>query len=107
MLAAIGETLENQGDGEVMGVVVNVRKGFYRIGVWTKTVGKSVPGGGDGDVAGGKGRSGEKSKNVLIGIGQKFKEVLKLEQSGEQVEFSGHTESAHAGSTRAKAKFSV
>ena len=107
MLAAIGETLENQGDGEVMGVVVNVRKGFYRIGVWTKTVGKSVPGGGDGDVAGGKGRNAEKSKNILLGIGQKFKEVLKLEQSNELVEFSGHTESAHAGSTRAKAKFSV
>jgi len=35
MLAAIGETLEEEGDGEVMGVVVNVRKGFYRIGVWT------------------------------------------------------------------------
>ncbi|SLM34757.1 eukaryotic translation initiation factor 4e-1 [Lasallia pustulata] len=38
MLAAIGETLEtNPSDGEVMGVVVNVRKGFYRIGLWTKT----------------------------------------------------------------------
>ena len=107
MLAAIGETLENQGDGEVMGVVVNVRKGFYRIGVWTKTVGKSVPGGGDGDVAGGKGRSAEKSKGVLMGIGQKFKEVLKLENTNEQVEFSGHTESARAGSTRANAKFVV
>ena len=106
MLAAIGETLENEGDGEVMGVVVNVRKGFYRIGVWTKTVGKSVPGGGDGDVAGGKGRSPEKSKEILLNIGRNFKEVLRLEPS-EQVEFSGHTESAHSGSTRAKAKFVV
>ena len=106
MLAAIGETLENDGDGEVMGVVVNVRKGFYRIGVWTKTVGKSVPGGGDGDVAGGKGRSPEKSKEILMNIGRNFKEVLRLEPS-EQVEFSGHTESAHSGSTRAKAKFVV
>ena len=106
MLAAIGETLENQGDGEVMGVVVNVRKGFYRLGVWTKTVGKSIPNGGDGDVAGGKGRSTEKSKQVLLGIGAKLKEILKLDPN-EVVEFSGHTESAHAGSTRAKAKFTV
>lgn len=105
LLAAIGETLENDGDGEVMGVVVNVRKGFYRIGIWTKTVGKSVPGGGDGDVAGGKGRSVEKSMGVLKGIGRKFKEVLKLEES-EVVEFMGHTESAH-GSTRAKPKITV
>ena len=107
MLAAIGETLENNDDdGEVMGVVVNVRKGFYRVGLWTKTVGKSVPGGGEGDVAGGKGRSIEKSKEVLMGLGRKFKEVLKLKDA-EVVEFSGHTESAHSGSTRAKAKFTV
>lgn len=106
MLAAIGETLENDGDGEVMGVVVNVRKGFYRVGVWTKTVGKPVPGGGEGDVAGGKGRGADKSKEVLMGIGKKFKDVLKLDPS-EVVEFSGHTESAHSGSTRAKAKFTV
>ena len=106
MLAAIGETLENDNDGEVMGVVVNVRKGFYRIGLWTKTVGKSVPGGGEGDVAGGKGRSPEKSRDILLGLGKKFKEVLKLRES-EVVEFSGHTESAHSGSTRAKAKFTV
>ena len=106
MLSAIGETLENDNDGEVMGVVVNVRKGFYRIGLWTKTVGKSVPGGGDGDVAGGKGRSVEKSKEVLMGLGRKFKDVLRLKES-EVVEFSGHTESAHSGSTRAKAKYTV
>lgn len=107
MLAAIGETLENNDDdGEVMGVVVNVRKGFYRVGLWTKTVGKSVPGGGEGDVAGGKGRNPEKSKEVLLGLGRKFKEVLRLKDA-EVVEFSGHTESAHAGSSRAKAKHTV
>lgn len=107
MLAAIGETLEKStDDGEVMGVVVNVRKGFYRVGLWTKTVGKSVPGGGEGDVAGGKGRSPEKSQEVLHGLGKKFKEVLKLKDA-EAVEFSGHTESAHSGSARAKAKFTV
>jgi hypothetical protein len=68
MLAAIDETLESDGGGEVMGMVVNTRKSFYRIGVWTKTVGKSVSGGGEGDVAGGKGRSPEKSKEMLIGV---------------------------------------
>jgi translation initiation factor 4E len=106
MLAAIGETLENDGDGEVMGVVVNVRKQFYRVCVWTKSVGKPFPGAGDGDVAGGKGRTSEKAKAVLTGIGQKFKAVLDIE-ANEAVEFSGHTESAHSGSTRAKAKFIV
>jgi translation initiation factor 4E len=106
MLAAIGETLEDEDDGELMGVVVNVRKGFYRIGVWTRTIGKSIPGGGDGDVAGGKGRSTEKGKEVLMNIGKKFKEVLKL-PAAEAVEFSGHTDSAHSGSTRAKAKYTV
>ena len=106
MLSAIGETLEEDNDGEVMGVVCNVRKGFYRIGVWTRTIGKSIPNGGDGDTAGGKGRSAEKGKEVLLNIGRKFKEVLKV-PAAEQVEFSGHTDSAHAGSTRAKAKHSV
>jgi len=106
MLSAIGETLEEEEDGEVMGVVVNVRKGFFRVGVWTRTIGKSIPNGGDKDVAGGKGRSPEKGKEVLMNIGKRFKEVLKL-PAAEQVEFSGHTDSAHSGSTRAKAKYAV
>jgi translation initiation factor 4E len=106
MLSAIGETMEEEDDGEVMGVVVNVRKGFFRIGVWTRTIGKSIPGGGDGDVAGGKGRSTEKGRDILMKIGRNFKEVLKL-PSTEPVEFSGHTDSAHSGSTRAKAKYTV
>jgi translation initiation factor 4E len=106
MMAAIGETLEDEDDGEVMGVVVNVRKAFFRIGVWTRTIGKSIPGRGDGDVAGGKGRSNEKGKEILMAIGRRFKEVLELPAT-EQVEFSGHTDSAHSGSTRAKAKHVV
>lgn len=106
MMAAIGETLEEENDGEVMGVVVNVRKAFFRIGVWTRTIGKSIPGRGDGDVAGGKGRSNDKGREILLNIGRRFKEVLELPAS-EQVEFSGHTDSAHSGSTRAKAKHVV
>jgi len=86
-LAAIGETLEDDGT-EVMGVVINVRKGFYRVGVWTKTTGKSG------------------SKEGLMKIGSNFKEVLQI-GSNDVVEFSGHTDAAHAGSTRAKAKFTV
>lgn len=106
MLAAIGETMEDEDDGEVMGVVVNVRKAFFRIGVWTRTIGKSIPGRGDGDVAGGKGRSADKGKEILMSIGRRFKEVLKL-PANEMLEFSGHTDSAHSGSTRAKAKMTV
>ena len=106
MLAAIGETLEDEDDGEVMGVVVNVRKGFYRIGLWTRTVGKPVPGGGNGNNAGGKGRSLEQGQEVLYRVGRRFKEALSIKDD-EKVEFSGHTDSAHSGSTRAKAKFAV
>ncbi|KAI1914180.1 eukaryotic translation initiation factor 4E [Ophidiomyces ophidiicola] len=97
-LAAIGETLESDGDNEVMGVVVNVRKGFYRIGLWTRTVGKSIPGS--------DGRSAEKGRATLEAIGRRFKEVLRLKDT-DQLEFSGHTDSATSGSTRAKAKFVV
>jgi translation initiation factor 4E len=93
-LAAIGETLENDDDNEVMGVVVNVRKGFYRIGLWTRTVGKSI-----------ESRSAAKGMEVLENIGRRFKEVLRLKDT-EVVEFSGHTDSAR-GSTRAKAKYTV
>ncbi|KAK5050985.1 hypothetical protein LTR84_003544 [Exophiala bonariae] len=87
-LAAIGETLEDEGDQEIMGVVVNVRKGFFRVGLWTRTTGK----------AGGR--------DNLMKIGQRFKDVLQLPAT-EQLEFSGHTDAAHAGSTRAKAKYTV
>lgn len=106
MLAAIGETLEEEEDGEIMGVVVNVRKAFFRIGLWTRTIGKSIPNKGDGDAAGAKGRTAEKGKEVLMGIGKKFKEALQLPPQ-ESVEFSGHTDAQHSGSSRAKAKFTV
>jgi translation initiation factor 4E len=78
-----------------MGVVVNVRKGFYRVGLWTRTVGKSK---GDNNAS--------KGKDILMKIGANFKEVLKLGPN-DVVEFSGHTDAAHAGSTRARAKYTV
>jgi translation initiation factor 4E len=99
MLAAIGENLEDEEDNEVMGVVVNVRRGFYRIGLWTRTVGRAITGEG-------KGRTTEQGKEVLLKIGKRFKQALQLKEN-EAVEFSGHTDAAHAGSTRAKAKFTV
>ncbi|KAJ5109623.1 Eukaryotic translation initiation factor 4E-1 [Penicillium argentinense] len=98
-LAAIGETLEGDEDNEVMGVVVNVRKGFYRVGLWTRTVGKSIPG--DKST-----RTPAQGKDVLEAIGRRFKDVLRLKEA-DVVEFSGHTDSAHSGSTRAKAKYTV
>jgi len=98
LLAAIGEQLENEGDNEVMGVVVNTRKAFYRIGLWTRSSGnKSAPG---------NKRSPDETKNILEKIGERFKDLLQLNPN-EVVEFMGHSDSAHAGSSRAKAKFSV
>ena len=92
LLAAIGEQLEDEGDNEVMGVVVNLRKSFYRICLWTRTAGK--------------GASGGQSKNTLEKIGKRFKDTLMLRE-GEVVEFMGHSDSANSGSSRARAKFSV
>ncbi|KAK9775461.1 putative Eukaryotic translation initiation factor 4E-1 [Seiridium cardinale] len=106
MMAAIGEMLEDEDDGEVMGVVVNVRKAFFRVGVWTRTIGKPIPNRGDGDVAGGKGRPQQKGQQILLEIGKRFKSILKL-PAEELVEFSGHTDAAHSGSTRAKSKFTA
>ncbi len=88
-LAAIGETLEDEGDNEIMGVVVNVRKSFYRIGLWTRTTGKGGP-----------------AQDTLKKIGTRIKEVLQI-PANDSVEFSGHSDAAHAGSTRAKTKFTV
>jgi translation initiation factor 4E len=87
-LAAIGETLEDENDNEVMGVVVNVRKGFYRVGLWTRTTGKSG------------------GKDTLMKLGSRFKEVLQI-PANDNLEFSGHTDAARAGSTRANAKYTV
>ena len=103
MLAAIGETLEKEGDSEVMGVVVNVRKGMYRIGVWTRTVGGSTKA---NAATGQPGRSAEEGRETLMEIGRRFKEVLRLPDR-EVVEFSGHTDAAQIGSSRVKAKFVV
>jgi translation initiation factor 4E len=96
VLAAIGETLEDDNDDEVMGVVVNVRKGFYRVGLWTRSNGSPSK----------KAGGGEPRTEVLTRIGQRFKTAMSL-PAAEQVEFTGHSDSAHSGSTRARAKITV
>lgn len=105
MMAAIGETLEDEGDNEVMGVVVNIRKTFWRVGLWTRTAGQP-PKGKKAEQAAQEGQDREEGKKRLEKIGKRFKEVLALAPT-EQVEFSGHADSAHQGSSRAKAKFAV
>lgn len=101
MLAAIGEVLEDESDNEVMGVVVNIRKAFWRVGLWTRTAGQP-PKGPKKEETGDR----EEGRKRLERIGKRFKDVLAL-PGAETVEFSGHADSAHAGSSRAKAKFSV
>jgi translation initiation factor 4E len=101
MLAAIGEMLEDEQDDEVMGVVVNIRKAFWRVGLWTRTAGQP-PKGKNADA----GVDKDEPRKRLERIGKKFKDVLQLPQQ-EQCEFSGHADSAHSGSSRAKAKYTV
>lgn len=103
MLAAIGETLEDEGDNEVMGVVINIRKAFWRVGLWTRTAGQPPK---KGSAAAEEGQDKEAGKKRLERIGKNFKNYLQLPEQ-EQVEFSGHADSAHSGSSRAKAKFAV
>jgi translation initiation factor 4E len=102
MLAAIGEQLEDDNDNEVMGVVVNIRKAFWRVGLWSRTAGQPPK---KGTPAAENGNRDE-GKQRLEKIGRRFKTVLQLPEQ-EMVEFSGHAESAHSGSSRAKAKFAV
>lgn len=101
MLAAIGETLEDEQDNEVMGVVVNIRKAFWRVGLWTRTAGQQPKG-----KAAVEGADPLEGKKRLEQIGKRFKDVLALPGT-EQVEFSGHQDSAHSGSSRAKAKYAI
>ena len=82
MLGAIGETLEREGDSEVMGVVVNIRKAHWRISVWTRTCTKG---------------------EALMEVGRRFKEILKL-PNHETLDFASHNDAAHSGSSRAKTK---
>ena len=101
MLAAIGEMLEDETDNEVMGVVINIRKAFWRVGLWTRTAGQA-PKGKQAEGAGDK----EEPRKRLERIGKRFKDVVSLPPT-EVLEFNGHADSARQGSSRAKANFTV
>ncbi len=68
MLGAIGETIEDD-QNEVNGVVLNVRKSFYRIGLWTKST----------------------STESLLPVGKRFKKILNLADA-ENLEFTPHSD---------------
>ncbi|QPG75349.1 hypothetical protein FOA43_002702 [Brettanomyces nanus] len=70
LLSVIGETIEPDEQNEVNGVVLNVRKNGFRIGLWTKTCNRAA----------------------LKPIGERFKKVLKLSDN-ETIEFMSHKES--------------
>lgn len=74
LLSVIGETIEDD-QNEVNGVVLNIRKQFFRIGLWTKTT----------------------DEEKLTPIGANLKRVLKL-QDTKQVEFQSHEASNQRGS---------
>ncbi|KAK9475036.1 translation initiation factor eIF 4e-like domain-containing protein [Dipodascopsis tothii] len=85
MLGAIGETVEQESDDEVMGVVVNVRKALFRISVWTRT---------------------HNNEQTLLDIGRRFKMLLQL-HGNDLVEFTSHREASISGSSRAKARMTA
>ncbi|EPX74254.1 translation initiation factor eIF4E 4F complex subunit [Schizosaccharomyces octosporus yFS286] len=84
VLAALGETLDPTGK-EVTGVVCNMRRGFYRIAVWTRNC---------------------NDREVLEKIGLRFKEILGVSEK-ETIEYSAHEDSSKAGSMRAKTRMSL
>lgn len=66
LLSVIGETIEDD-ENEVNGAVLNIRKFGYRVSLWTKSTDRAK----------------------LLGIGLKFRKVLKLSDS-DSLEFSSH-----------------
>jgi translation initiation factor 4E len=91
LLGAIGETLEPDDANEVMGVMVNVRKAFIRVGCWTRSAGRDAA-----------------SRGKLMEIGRNFKKVLMLRDI-EFLEFTGHVESSYSGGSyhRVKSSFFI
>ncbi|WLF78620.1 eukaryotic translation initiation factor 4E [Lodderomyces elongisporus] len=73
LLAVIGETIEDDED-EVNGIVINVRKQVYRIGIWTKDCDESK----------------------LRTVGERLKKILQLKDD-QRVEFISHNASNQKG----------
>lgn len=70
LLSVIGETIESDDQDEVNGVVLNVRRNGFRIGLWTKDC----------------------DEKALMPIGSRFKKVLKLSDN-DRIEFMRHRDS--------------
>ena len=66
LLAVIGETIEDE-ENEVNGIVLNIRKQAYRVGIWTKDCDESK----------------------LKTVGERLKKVLQLNDE-QKVEFMSH-----------------
>ncbi|KAI5961845.1 TIF45 [Candida pseudojiufengensis] len=73
LLAVIGETIEEDED-EVNGIVINIRKQAYRIGVWTKDCDESK----------------------LRSVGERLKKILQLKDD-QKIEFTSHAASNTRG----------
>ncbi|GME88929.1 unnamed protein product [[Candida] boidinii] len=69
LLSVIGETIEGE-ENEVNGIVLNVRKNCFKVGLWTKSC----------------------NKDSLIPIGETLRKVLNLSE-GEKLEFMSHKDS--------------
>lgn len=73
LLAVIGETIEDE-ENEVNGIVLNIRKQAYRVGIWTKDCDESK----------------------LKTVGERLKKVLQLNDE-QKVEFMSHDASNTRG----------
>lgn len=73
LLAVIGETIEDD-ENEVNGIVLNIRKQAYRVGIWTKDCDESK----------------------LKTVGERLKKVLQLKDE-QKVEFMSHDASNTRG----------
>jgi len=68
MLACIGEVIEEEGEEQICGCVVNIRKGQDKLSLWT---------------------SDENNDAVVLKIGQRLKKALELSEN-EKIYYSGH-----------------
>jgi len=68
MLACIGEVLEDEGEEQICGCVVNIRKGQDKLSLWT---------------------SDENTDAIVLKLGQRLKKALELPDT-EKIYYSGH-----------------
>jgi len=68
MLACIGEVLEDEGEEQICGCVVNIRKGQDKLGLWT---------------------SDESNDAVILKMGNRLKKALELSEA-DKIYYAGH-----------------